>query len=167
MVACAVGGRLIEALSEEVVDDELLAGACLIVGTLLACGGPAADIDSYPDGVLAVRSLLAHLEERCDTLARLGTVRWVRDWLGWPAPPATPAHLKAVLPPPATTPERDVWAERAERGWTEGVRAELTATCDAIIAWPEWADRVRAAYQSTDAEEDRAWKLASLVGVDL
>jgi hypothetical protein len=165
--ACAVGGRLIEALSED-VDDELLDGACLIIGTLLACGGPAADIDSYPDGVLAVRSLLAHLEDRCDTLARLGTVRWIRNWLEWPVNPVTPAHLHAILPPPTSGAESDVWADRAEHGWTDDVRAQLTAACNAILDRPGWADVVRAGYRSSDPiEEDRARRLAPLFGVDL
>ncbi len=148
--SCAVGGHLIVALSEEVVDDELLDGACLIVRALV-CGGPAADIDDYPDGVLAVRSLVAHLEERCDALARLDTVRRVRDWLDSPG-----------------TPDRDVWAERAEPGWTESVRADLLAVCGEILRRPGWADVVRAAYQSADAnEEHRAWFMAEAVGVDL
>ena len=149
--SCAVGGRLIEALSEDAVDDELLDGACLIVGTLLNCGGPAADIDGYPDGVLAVRSLVGQLEGRCGTLARLETVRRVRDWLNEPA-----------------APDRDVWAERAERGWAEGVRADLLAACGDILARPGWAEVVRAAYRSGDAaEEHRAWYMAGAVGVDL
>lgn len=148
--ACAVGGHLIEALSEEVVDDELLDGACLIVRALL-CGGPAADIDDYPDGALAVRSLVVHLEGRCDCLTRLGAVRQIRDWLE--TPDAT---------------DRDLWAERAERGWTESVRADLLAVCHGILDRPGWADAVSAAYQSADAnEEHRAWYLAEAVGVDL
>jgi hypothetical protein len=148
--SCATAGRLIEALSEDAVDDELLDGVCRIVRALL-CGGPAADIDDYPDGPLAVRSLVGHLEERCDTLARLGTVRQIRDWLESPG-----------------TPDRDIWAERAERGWSETVRAELVAVCSEILGRPGWVDVVRTAYRSGDADQEhRAWYMAEAVGADL
>jgi hypothetical protein len=166
---CATAGRLIEALSGDDVDDELLEGARTIVRALL-CGGPAQDIDSYQDGVLAVCYLLHHLETRCYTLARLGTVRQIHDWLEWPAKPALPDHLEAVLPSSedAGEPVRDVWAERAERGWTDAVRAELSETCQEILRRPEWPERVREGHRSADPlEQDRAWKLAPVVGVDL
>ncbi len=167
--ACATAGRLIEALSGEEVDDELIDGARLIMRALV-CGGPAEDIDGYPDGVLAVRYLLHHLEARCDTLARLGTVRQIHDWLEWPTEPALQDHLNAVLPGGEEAGEavRDVWVERAERGWTEAVRAELAQTCREILSRPEWAERVREGHRSSDPlEQDRAWKLAPVVGVDL
>ncbi len=77
----------------------------------------------------------APLEARCDTLAGLGTVRQIHDWLEWPSKPALPDHLGAVLPGEGQeqAPARDVWAERAERGWTEAVRAELAQTCQEIL----------------------------------
>jgi hypothetical protein len=167
--ACATGGGLIEALSGDAVDEELLDGARVIIGALL-CGGPAQDIDDYPDGFLAVRYLLAHLEGRCDTLARLGTVRQIHDWLEWPQKPAPPQHLQTLLPAEsaATEPERDVWPERAEQGWTEEVRAQLASICQEILQRPEWPERVRAGHRSGDPlEQDRAWKLAPVVGLDL
>src|SRR5262249_37191830 len=158
-----------EALSGDDVDDELLEGARVIVRALL-CGGPAGDIDSYPDGVPAVHYLLQHLEARCDTLARLGTVRQIRDWLEWPTRPVLPEHLGMMWPggDQAGEPARDVWAERTERGWTEAVRAELAETCQEILRRPEWPGRGRAGHRSSDPlERDRAWKLAPVVGVDL
>jgi hypothetical protein len=103
-------------------------------------------------------------------LARLGTVRQIHDWLEWPArrPRVEEASMTVPGGDPAGEPERDVWAERAERGWTEAVRAELAQACLQILRRPEWPERVRTGYRSADPlEEDRAWELAPVVGVDL
>jgi hypothetical protein len=166
--ACATGGRLIEVLSADQVDDELLDGARLIVQALL-CGGPAEDIDAYPDGFLAVRYMVSLLESRCNSLVRLGTVRQIHDWLEWPEKPPMPEHLKALFADQGEKePQRDIWLERAERGWTDELRAQLTEACQEIMRRPEWPGRVREGHRSGDPlEQHRAWHLAQVVGVDL
>src|SRR5262249_20137865 len=120
--------------------------------------------------VLAVRYLLCHLETRCNTLAQLGTVRQIHDWLEWPEAPLVP-EIPAILSGDgdgAGQPERDIWVERAEKGWSEEVRAHLTEACAAILRRPEWPDRVRSAHRSGDVmEKERAWTLAPTLGVDL
>jgi hypothetical protein len=167
-LACAVGGRLIEALSREEVDDELLDGARVIVQALLI-GGPAEDIDSYPDGFLAVRYMVCLLESRCHSLSRLATVRQIHDWLEWPEKPPMPEHLKALFPDDGEQePQQDIWLERAERGWTDELRAQLAETCQEIMRRPEWPERVKEWHRSGDrVEQHRAWHLAPAVGVDL
>jgi hypothetical protein len=90
---CATAGHLREALSADVVDKELLDGACLIVSALLT-GGPAEDIDSYPDGVFVVQALLEHLAQRTDTLGRLDVVKTVHKWLDWPRTPYRPEEFQ-------------------------------------------------------------------------
>ena len=48
------------------------------------------------------------------------------------------------------------------------MRAQFWATCQEILQRPEWPERVRAAHRSADpVEQDRAWRLSSVVGVDL
>ena len=87
LIAAEAGG-LADALAAD-PDDELLDSAGDLIGTLLGEGGPAGDITDYADGVRAVTNLLAQLESRASTPARLKTVQEIRDFIGdgregWP-----------------------------------------------------------------------------------
>jgi hypothetical protein len=147
-LACAAGGRLAEALAEDEPDDELLDGACMILTALLAPDGPAGDIDSYAEGVEAVRALLVHLDSRCTTLERLRVVSQVLHWL--------------------EAGDGEAWLAREEQGWTEEVREELLAQCRDILGRPHWRPRVLEAFASTDeAQRYLGWGLAEAVGIDL
>lgn len=153
---CAVSGRLIEALTTAEPDDELLDEASLILTSLLH-GGPAAGIESYEEGVLAIRILLGHLESRCETLERLDTFRTVLLWL---------TFEPTVEDEPS---EREGYWVRLERlGWTEDVRDVLATTCRNILSRPEWHERIRSAYASDDPRRSGyAWALSRAVGLDL
>jgi hypothetical protein len=164
---CATAGHLLEALSEDEPDDELLDGACLIVQALLN-GGPAPGIESYDDGVLAVLSLLGHLEHRCDSLRRLHVVKSILDWVECPSPAPAQDQQEAKGAGGENPDEDDRWSRREELGWTEEVRADLATRCCEILGRPAWRGAVIAAYESKDTEERHfAWVLAPRVGVDL
>jgi len=145
---CAVSGRLLEALSEDEPEDELLDGACLIIRSMLN-GGPAADIDSYTDGAPAVRSLLGHLEGRCDSLQHLDVVGAIVDWMEWPPPEREPDKEPAGVADGDEVPaEDDRWSGREGLGWTAGTRAELASRGREILGNPAWRKVVVAAFKS-------------------
>jgi hypothetical protein len=167
---CATAGGLAGALAGDAVDDELLDGACTIVRALL-CGGPAEDIEGYPDGVRAVQHLLRHLAARCGGMARLHTVWFIHEWLEWPEPRAMADPQKWMFDDHAESVDEGVaeaWRRREALGWSPAVREQLAAACAAILSRPEWPDRVWSAYGSEDGlQRHRAWVLSGAVGVDL
>ncbi len=78
---CATAGDLAASLDGP-VDDDLLAGACVIVAALSAGGGPVAEeLNDYADGPRAIGLLLEHLETRATTLEQLRAVVRLRRWL--------------------------------------------------------------------------------------
>jgi hypothetical protein len=144
---CATAGELATALAHD-VDDALLDGACMIVSALCDVG-PAKGMDDYADGPVAVRRLVALLDDRCTTIPRLNTVLDLRGWL-----------------------ETEDDAERRERlaahGWTDALRKSLRTTCQEMLARPEWPDRVRSAFAG--GERPDAWMASRLgrhLGLDL
>lgn len=147
---CAVHGRLVEALAQEPVDEGLLEGAVLIAEALLN-GGPAEDVDDFDQGARLMRRLTGVLEPRCDSLRRLSFFWNLRHWLEWP-------HAESG--------QELLWEERARRGFTRALRAELAWACDRVKARPEWRERVLAAARD-DATRYSAWAMAEWVGVDL
>jgi hypothetical protein len=163
---CALAGDLAGALAEDEIDEELLEGAGLIVGALLR-GGPAEDMDSYEEGVTAVRHLLRHLAGQCDTLGRLNLVKSIHDWLEWPEPPQLPRQF-GDEGEEINGEDTETWPRREEFGWTEEMRAFLGEECQEILGRPGWPERIRAAFGSADSHQRHlAWELAPLVGVDL
>ncbi|MEI1249323.1 hypothetical protein [Rhizobium aouanii] len=106
---CATAGNLIEALSAETIDEELLSGASDIIDALFA-GGPAEDMFDYPDGAEAVRLFVSHMGRdglslaQCAALVRIAEFLAVEesDWdrqPGW-SPQARQAilhHVSAIL----------------------------------------------------------------------
>jgi hypothetical protein len=76
--ACATAGRLEDAL-DGLVDDELLDGACTIVGALVN-GGPAEGIDEYEPGARVAAAVVELAGERPVNRVRLNTVVDVRRW---------------------------------------------------------------------------------------
>ncbi len=144
---CASAGNLAEALAVVEPDDALLDGACLIITSLLG-DGPTGTIDSYEDGAAAVERLLQHLAVRCDTLPRLYSVATINDWL-----------VQDGEAP---------WDTRESLGWTPSLRSSCTAICEAILAAPEWPEKIHASYVvGTPYEQGLAWALAERVGADL
>jgi hypothetical protein len=119
------------------VDDDLLDGACVIVSALCA-GGPAEDLDDYADGPVVVRRLLDLLEDRCTTLERLDTVIDVKLWLEQETGDPPAEHAR----------------ESAER-------------CRAILAQPDWPERLREAFERNEQGRWIAWRAGPHVGLDL
>jgi hypothetical protein len=165
---CASAGDLAGTVASETIDDELIDGACRILGALLA-GGPAEDIEGYPQGVFAMKHLVRHLITECNSLARLHFVWSVRRWLEWP--PAVEKDIRQAIDHTGSgeaESAQDVWERRKKQGWTEAVRTELARTCDRILRRPEWPERVRAVYiTGSYQEQNEAWSLAEAVGIDL
>lgn len=101
--------------------------------------------------------------DRCTTLTRFDTAiavrRRLRDDIGTAEPEdARGPALRAV-----SDEERQI-----ELGWSDALRARLVQECDALLASPEWPDRVRAAFSAGDRlNEWLAWQIAPEVGVDL
>ena len=159
---CATAGGLAAALNGD-VDDALLDGACTIVSALCV-DGPAEDLAHYEDGPLVIERLVDLLQERGTTLSRLDTAivirRRLRDDSGHAeSDDADGRPLRAVS---------EAQAHQIELGWTEGLRSRLVAACGALLARPEWPDRVRVAFSSGDRRDEwLAWQIAPEVGVDL
>ena len=160
--ACATAGGLAKALGGD-VDDALLDGACTIVSALCV-GGPAEDLAHYEDGPHVIERLLDLLAERCTTLTRLDTVTAIRQRLRDDSGQAESGDADSRRLHGVSEEE----ARHLEFGWTDGLRTRLVAACDALLARPEWPERVRAAFSDGDRHEEwLAWRIAPEVGVDL
>ena len=142
---CAMAGGLAEQLAVPEPDDELLDGAAVIVVALLSPYTPGGTIDSYPEAVEAIQSLMDHLEQRCDSLPRLSVVHQLGVWL---------------------VGSEDDWEERAEAGWTEAIREELSDQAQRILDRPHWRQRIREAFASAP-QRNLAWDLSVALGIDL
>ena len=127
---CAVGGGLLERLSQGDIDKELFQSAGEILRALMA-GGPAANLDDYEDGPSVVDHYLRYAEHRASRIGDLLTVLAVRDFL--------------------ENEEAD-WDARLGRGWSNELREELRSRCRDILDRPEWPDRVRAGLVAVDEQ---------------
>ena len=142
---CARAGGLLAALSEDGVDRGLLTSAGEILRALIA-GGPAEGIDDYEDARPVVDSYLGHMASSAETVEDLLHVHAIGGYLD----------------------EDDSrWASRYDAGWTAEARGRLRSECEAILANPEWADRVRAKLGSEDELEFfHADLAAKALGID-
>ncbi len=142
---CATAGGLLSALSEDIVDRELLTSAGEILAALIL-GGPAQDIDDYEDGALAVEMFLGQMESFADTLDDFAHIHTIKQFL---------------------SNEAADWEPRAERGWTSERRNDLRATCDRILNRPQWPDLARQGLASDDDMEfHRANQVAEALGLE-
>jgi hypothetical protein len=169
---CATSGELLEALSVDNIDDELIDGTCKIVSALLhvSHGSPSQDIEDYEDGANVIQHLLRHLTSPCNSLERLYTVWSIYTWLEWPKPPETPAHLThlSIEMPNDKKEINEKWPRRKTLGWTAELREELSNICLEIINRPQWPKHIYDAYLSNDQYQNfLAWQLAPAVQLDL
>jgi hypothetical protein len=142
---CAKAGGLLEALSADTVDRELLTAAGEMIEALIRLG--AADgIDDYEDGRAVIEAYLEHIESSAESVGDFLHIESIRGYLTW---------------------REDKWAERYKTGWTPECRASLRAACESILKREEWPDRVRAQLSTEDEQEfydaDRA---ARALGID-
>lgn len=142
---CATAGGLLAALSENVVDAELLTSAGEIIRALIA-GGPAQCMDDYEDGALVTDMYLNLMSGQADSIARFLHVNAIKEYLA----------------------DEDAdWASRAQRGWTVERRSEMLATCAAILDEPTWREKVHAALHSDDdVEFHQANQAAAALGIE-
>lgn len=134
----ATTGDLLSALRGD-VDRELLTAAGEIIEALIAEG----DIDDYEHGAHAVEAFLGHLRTRADTVQDVSTVAEIRSYL---------AH-------------NDCWDEGNLRHWTADRRAAFADTCDLILGWDKWPERITAGL--ADADDLPAIWAARALGVDI
>jgi len=111
----ATTGRLADRLGRGEPDEELVAAAGEIISALIA-GGPAQDIDDYPDAPRLLARFLQLAAERPPRLEHFLVVDDIRGFLR----------------------EQHGWSERYQHGWTTRLRAELAVACDQIMSRPEW-----------------------------
>ncbi|HEX6649675.1 MAG TPA: hypothetical protein VF075_09050, partial [Pyrinomonadaceae bacterium] len=143
---CAQTGGLLAALCQRDADEKLLKGAGSIL-TALVDGrrGPAAGIDSYPDGAEATQLYLQHLQPRELDLEDYIAVSTIESFLN----------------------EEDGEVKDPHLGWPER-RAKLLQLTGAIRSQPDWEQKIRAAIDSEN--RDTFWRAtwaAQLRGLDV
>jgi hypothetical protein len=142
LIAAQTGG-LLAALEAPDVDRGVLTSAGEIIEALIA-GGPAEDMDDYPDGADAVERYLSLMQQRSETLGDFGAVAAVRAYVS----------------------EFD--EARSQPGWTPERCAAMTAACDEILARDAWNDRIAVGLMSEDSAEFwRAQQAARHRGIDI
>ncbi|MEU1732015.1 hypothetical protein [Streptosporangium sp. NPDC020145] len=122
----ATTGDLYSALLEAEVDDALLDGAGDIL-TALAQGGPAEDMDDYPDALPVIRRFAELLATRQATLGRLNSLLSVLAFLRT-SPDDSPWAALSVWPEEAVPDQARDWVRRASAVEPdEGTRTEMLA----------------------------------------
>ena len=106
----ATTGRLLERLEAD--PDEELAGAAGEIISALIAGGPAQDIDDYPDAPQLLEDYLRLISDRAPQPEYLAVVDDIRGFLEG----------------------GDRWPERYQRGWTAKQRAGLLVACEQILS---------------------------------
>ena len=148
---CARAGGLLAALSESLVDRELLSSAGDIIQALIA-GGPAEGIDDYEDARPVLELLLNQMESSAETIQDFLHVNAIRSFLDQ---------------------EDSRWNVRLEHGWSNEVRDKLRETCNSILRRSEWKDQIRAELGTSSevefshadqAAKRSAWTLGTFIG---
>jgi len=111
----ATTGRLADRLGQGDPDEELVAAGGDIISALIT-GGPAQDIDDYPDAPRLLERFLQLASERAPRLEHFVVADDIRGFVR----------------------RQDGWTERFQRGWTTRLRAELAVACDQLMSRPEW-----------------------------
>lgn len=141
----ATTGELARALEADRIDDALRRGAGDMIRALLA-GGPAEDIDDYPDAAGAVAGFLRHVDPERGTLSDFATVAAVGDHL---------ADGGAD------------WEQRAPRGWSATVRQWMEGRCEELLAHPRWwMVAVEGLHSDDEATVERAHAVARRLGLE-
>lgn len=137
---CADAGNLLQALSQDEVDDELIDAACCLLSSM---NNPGPGIEDYEDAPQATQLLLQHLQKRDLTLAQLVSVSVIKEIV---------LHLDVEQP------ELQEWSP---------LRDSILSMCEAIRSRPDWREKVNAALMSdNDQEFWYAINAAQLLGVD-
>lgn len=140
---CAVGGDLRQALYGE-VDDDLLRAAGEIIEALIH-GGPAEDIQDYPDAAEVINRYLELLEGRAGTVDEFLVVD------------AISAYLTEDWDPEANL----------TGGWDPQNRDRAIVAANHILQQPQWRELVLDGLRSADSLEFfKAAEAADILGLD-
>jgi hypothetical protein len=143
---CARAGGLRAELAKEPPAREVVAAAGDLIAALIQ-GGPAEDMEDYEDGPAVVERYLEILRTRAETLDQLLTVDAVRRFLSG---------------------DEVDWSLLEERGWSPRLRRRLLTACEALIARPEWHQKVETELGSSEpAVYYRAAQAARVLGIDV
>lgn len=142
---CATAGGLVTALSEDVVDRELMTSAGELLAALIN-GGPAQDMNDYQDGALATELFLDHLAPTAETLADFVHVHAIQEYLS----------------------ESDSdWEQRSGYGWTKERRERLLSVCETILSQAEWTEKARVGLTSDNLSQFHLGdQVAKVLGID-
>lgn len=138
----ATTGDLLSALRGD-VDRELLTAAGEIIQYLISCE----DIDDYEDGADAVEAYLGRMRTSADTAQDVSTVAEIRSYLTGDG--YGDSH----------------WDDDGRRHWTAARRAAFADTCDRILGWDKWPERITAGVSGPD--DGPAIHAAQALGVDV
>jgi hypothetical protein len=142
-IAADTGG-LLDALRGEHVDRGLLTAAGEILIALID-DGPAESIDDWADAADAVEAYLQQMDRHAEHLVDFQALTAVQGFLQ----------------------QDSGWDARVATGWTATRREAFESACRALLARPEWDDRIRVALLSDDkAEFWKADMAAKARGID-
>jgi hypothetical protein len=140
----ATAGKLLDRLRRPDPDHDLVRAARDIVTALIA-GGPAEDIDDYPDAPGLISLLVTLMAARAESLKDFNAIHGIAGFLRGD----------------------DGWDERYQRGWSSKQRQEALTGCERILSGPAWPERAAAGLQ---ADDDRlfweASRAARTLGID-
>lgn len=147
---CATGGGLLQALKEDIRQEDVVVGAAEILDALVAGeGGPFEGLEILPEGPEIVRLYLNLVEARGVALVHYVTTHALKLW-------AEQEH----------TDEESNHSERVT--WSREARASIIPRCEMILGNPSWKDRIQTALEAEDkvmfSLADRA---AGLMGLDV
>lgn len=146
-VLCASTGGLRAELEKDPPGEDVVAAAGDLISAMIL-GGPAADIDDYPEGTEVLTRYLDLLSSRAETLGQFLKVESLRAFLAG---------------------NDEEWADRETRGWwLPGGRRRLLDQCAEILARPHWRDQVLQGLDSPERETRmRAAAAAEVLGLDV
>lgn len=146
----ATTGDLAGALGGSSVDPELLVAASEIIDALIM-GGPAEDIDDYPDARIALTRWLYHMETQTNLEVHVGTLG---EFL----------TIDAII----RFCGRDDWDQRLAAGsWTVADREAIMSAAEALLDRPQWTTATHVGLESEDPQTFwQAERAARILGID-
>lgn len=140
----ATTGDLARALGEPIADPQLLTAASEIIDALIT-GGPAENIDDYPDAPVVLHRWLDHMEGNDGTLGEFLTVHAIMRFCA-----------------------RGDWDLRLTREiWTVADRESIGSSANALLDRPHWRAATHVGLESDDPQIFwQAERAARILGID-
>lgn len=132
------------ALGGSSADPELLTAASEIIDALIM-GGPAEDIDDYPDAPIVLSRWLDHMETRAGTLGEFLTIDAIIQFCA-----------------------RDDWDQRfVAQTWTVADREAIMSVANSLLDRPQWITATHVGLESDDPQTFwQAERAARILGID-